>query len=492
MRKLTLLTLLIFASFLYAEDEPIVLDKDILYWRPAGEDVQIPDFYLLSPVIKYGPDDYISPLFFPLERKERPLAEEAPEEELTRDEIMFYWTPPSLFMPRTAREHHNTLTLFASHPYGSGLLYEGSFDSFSMAAEANYSHKTGYPHWIKAGAAYSGNFNTVTADFGYRLDEGYRILPLAGWHFSTDTGRSGFLGFKAEGQGSFASGADAEYLVSSAFGGGYRFSGLTLEGRFGAVRQSYEELWFLLPELSLSYARPVTGGDWSLTAGAQAEMAVSDDTAAGTPGFYPLVEISYMDYGSWSLTLKGIRREVSRSQVNDFLVREVYEPSGPSGMERFAFYDASAELSVTSTRLQSQFEAGWSRGDFPFIASRVIEKNKMTNIYGSASFSWAYRARRVTELSCYADYQDKGSFRFFAEGRWLRKGENGTDLTLLVRGGNREILRGYTGFFDEDSGLSAGTGVEVDFSVPLRSALYLDYLPRSGSFEGRAELSFLF
>ncbi|MDC7239778.1 MAG: hypothetical protein PQJ50_05395 [Spirochaetales bacterium] len=493
MRKLTILTLLTLAvnSFLYSDEEPIILDKDILYWRPAGDDVLLPDLFLEPLLIQYGSDDYISTLYFPLERKTLPSGKAELPDVPGRDEIYMDWTPPSLFLPGTPDRGHNRLTLYGSYPYGSGAVLAGLYDNFHYGAEANYSHKEGLPHWLRGSGGYVAEFQSLEADLAFRSEGGASLLPLSSWslspritdHASLELGAlfHGLFTFDSGDSGDTGSG---QWLASAYLGGSYSFSLFTAEAGSGALYESDSEAWLFTPELTLSAGWPTERGDWSLKGGVMVEL--SQDRS---PGYYPLAELKYMDYGSWSLSLQGSRREVDRAEVQDYLVYEVYETPR---IERYGYYDAGAVLSVNGGSLQSCFAAGWARGDFPRNMSGVLVPEFMTNIYGSADFSWAYRAGRVTEFSCYADYRDKGSLRIFSELRWIRKGGEGSSLALLLRGGDRDILRGYSCFFSDDSDMMAGAGVEAEFKGPLSTALYLDYLPESASLEGRVELGFQF
>jgi hypothetical protein len=494
MQKLTILILitLILSSLLYAEDETIILDRDILYWKPAGPDLLIPDSYISFEILQYPEGAFRSSLFFPLNRSPKTIAQDN-EKVFSEQVLLINWTPPSLSTIEEETRNHS-ITAFSSYPYGSGVLLKGGENIFHYELGANYAHGEDHPHWLATGIAVNGTQHNLDTRFAWRSKENPSLLSVIKWDMASSPLKKSelYAGFDFQSLFPLEETAEIDSLhqwkASADFGAEFKIplfnTEISMEGEYReSVADSY---WRITPELLLNKKYKGKRGDWNLNAGILADIYTGEQSQQ----YFPQLHIEYMNYGNWSFFLNSESDELDDSLVHHFLTEEVYRSPKTAF---YRYHKFGTGFYITENHFQLNMGAGYISGNFPEIENKALISNGISLFFIDSSISWNYNAGKVTELNCYADYQDRGSLRFSLESRWLwSKTEEKSSFGFLLRAGNRELLRGYRYFFDDSSDLMTGVGIEIEFLKPLQTAVYMDYLPLNNSIEGCIELSWAY
>lgn len=498
MQKLTILILitLILSSLLYAEDEAIILDRDILYWKPAGPDLLIPDTYLSVEIFKYPEGAFRSTLFFPLKRTSKKIDLNT-NEVFSEQTLLINWIPPSLSIIEEKSRNHS-FTAFSSYPYGSGARFEGGKNIFHYELGANYAHRENYPHWLAAQIAMNGAQHDLDTRFAWRSKESPSLLTAINWDIaSSSLKKSKFYGgfsflslFPLESPVEEIEVIDSfhQWKTSADLGAEFKIplfnTEISLEGEY---RDTGTDSYLRIsPGLLLNQKIKGKDGDWSLKGGILADIYTGEQSLQ----YFPQLHIEYMNYGSWSFFMDSESHELDDFLVHRFLTEELYISPETAF---YRYHKLGTGFNITETLFQLKMGGGYISGNFPEIENKALISNGRSLFFIDSSFSWNYKAGKVTELNCYADYHDKGSLRFSLESRWRwRKTEEKSSFGFLLRAGNRELLRGYRYFFDDSSDLMTGTGIEIEFLKPLQTAVYMDYLPLNNSIEGCIEITWAY
>ncbi|MDC7233443.1 MAG: hypothetical protein PQJ58_09425 [Spirochaetales bacterium] len=473
---------------LSAEEDPIILDRDILYWKPAGPDVLIPDDFFSPEGIRYSGDAFLSSLDVTLKRKDLPVLvfEESGVEE---DELILNWTPPALFTVNEIKRNHS-LKAFSSYPYGSGLLLKGGGDLFFYETGGNYAHRSDAPHWLKGSAGIDNSVHSLGGHFAWRETVDTYFLSLAQWSSEISALSGNTLKGAADFQSVYAPGSSGEmhqWRAAASAGGQVQLSSMVLTSNLESEFTHYQSgrEWRLSPELRIGKRYPLIKGNWSVEAGLLADI-YSDLSKVR---YYPQLSLEYMKYGSWSLFLSSESDSLDPEILHSFLTEEIYSVSE---LDFYRNTTLKAGFSVNRAKWHINGEGGYLYAVVPELRDSVLQSDLKQLFFADTAVSWKYNDRRVTELSCYADYEDTGRYRYLLENRWSfsAAGDAGKDHTtvLLLRTGNRELVRGYPSVFNTASDRLWGAGIELDFTVPLKASVFMDYLPRNSKTEVYAEL----
>lgn len=481
-----LIFLLLAASLSAEDDREILLDKEILYWRPQGADVSLPEVFYSPPLEAYPFGAWKTSLAPVLA-----FAEEAvPPESGDRAELSFSapnWQPPGLSLDGEEQSRRNRVRLYASRPYGTGLLAQGGNEGFGYEIEGNRAADGDYPHWGRLALDGTPGPFRFRAVSGVRRDERSRLLTLFEGAVSLaapGTEQSIGLGWKSdsprlgEGAGESAWGVRGDYGLIL-FPASLQL-GLGLEGEY-LTDMSFPDLR-LSPDCSLKRTFSLSRGDLVAQGGVLADIYPESPEDSG---FFPSLKLSYLRYDDFSLGLNYANESIDEEAFLGFLLRE------PPAAAEFGFYRwhrASLSWAGRLGRGRASLEGGGRFGEMPHLEDGLLFAEDRFLVFGEAEWALPSGKGSVTEIMLYADYEDTGSLRFHLRGGWLHTAPSGRVYELGLRGGDRGIIRGYEFLLDDSSELLTGVTGGIAFSEPLKLEGNLDYVPRKDRWEGSLSL----
>ncbi len=492
MQKLTIPTLifLLLAAVLSAEDDrEILMDKEILYWRPQGADIPLPEVFFSPPMIFYPYGAWktdLSPVFEISE-------DEIPPERAGTEEISFSspgWEPPGLSLNGEDKSRRNRLRLYASKPYGTGIQAAGDGGNFGYELEANGSVDEDYPHWGRL------SFNGKPGAFGFSMEAGVRnidelrmlsLLEAEASFGSEDAGQSLAMRWKSDSAERNDESANTSWGALGAWDVNL-FSGDSLGLDAGLEGDCLREMscysWRITPELLLHSTRSLTGGDLDIKGG------LLTDLYPGEPGdsaYFPTLTLLFRRYSEFSIAVKYTNESMDEKALLGFLLKEP-PVSGDFGFYRWHRGSLSWAGRIGSGR--ASFEGGVRFGEMPQLDDGLLAPDGALVLFSKAEWTQPAGKGMVTEFTLFADYEDRGSFRFLLTGGWVFNRPDGRIYALTLRGGDRLIVRGYETVLNDSSDLLTGAGGAAEFSPLLKLEGNLDYVPRKGEWEGALSLVF--
>ena len=103
------------------EKNDILVDKEILYWRPQGADIVLPEVFYTPALVPFPYGAWKTSLVpeLSLPEEEEPFSESREQKDLsfTAPE----WEPPGLTLNGEKNSRRNGIELYASKPYGIGV-----------------------------------------------------------------------------------------------------------------------------------------------------------------------------------------------------------------------------------------------------------------------------------------------------------------------------------------------------------------------------------
>ena len=489
MQKLTtfiLIFLLLVTSLSAEDDQEILLDKEILYWRPQGADLSLPEVFYSPPMTSYPYGAWKTSLTPVLVYPE----EAAPTESGERTELSFTapdWQPPGLSLDGEEESRRNRLRLYASKPYGTGLLAQGGYEYFGYEIEANRAVDEDSPHWGRLALEGTPGPIRFTAVSGVRRDDRSRLLTrLGGGVTFGSEGAEQRLGLGWKSDIPELDGG----IERSAWGvrGGYgiRFFPASLQLDMGLEGEYLSDMIFpdlrLSPDLSLKRSFSLPEGDLVAQAGALVDIYPDNPDDSG---LFPSLTLSYLCYDDFSLGLNYANESMDEETLMGFLLKE---PPAVGELGFYRWHRGSLNWAGRLGRGRASLEGGVRFGDMPRLEDERLFPERLFLVFGEAEWSLPAHKGRVTEIMVYADYEDTGSLRFLLSGGWTLTALSGRTYELGLRGGDRGIVRGYEVLVDDSSDLLTGVTGGVGFSALLKLEGNLDYVPRKGLWEGSLSL----
>jgi hypothetical protein len=490
MQKLTILILitLILSSLLYAEDEPILLDRDILYWRPAGPDIEVPDVFHHPQATPYSEELSKSPLFFPLHFKELSVIPDdmsISDLSVSPDQTLG-WIPPALNTEVPGRTPFSSLGLSFSHPYGTGFFWETSRDALTFDLRGNISHVQNYPSWIGGSFRMKDPDQLFSAALSYRATDQDRVFSLINWEGSSEP-----FGLMMTSRAGFKSSSVLDLQQNDL----YPSAGLTLDTSVDELHmaasldglsliQKNISFWRITPEFSVDNTYPLAKGDFSFSTGLLTDLYLAEFHIQ----YFPEITLRYRNHGRVSVFLETSSKDLPDEEIYRFLTQEKYNEAG---YQTYRWQDSRVGFHFTSKDFQGYTTAGFKQGDMPLVRSGGLISMNKTVPYAGMDITWQLNRGIVTELNSYADYQDKGKLRFEGMNRWIFERPGSIhQISVFFHGGNRELLRGYRNLYFYDSDLLAGIGSEIEFHSSLKINFYLDTVLSEPALEGGSGVSF--
>ncbi|QEN07661.1 hypothetical protein EXM22_06530 [Oceanispirochaeta crateris] len=492
MQKLTILILitLVLSSYLYAENDPIILDRDILYWRPAGPDIEIPDVFYHPPLSLELENSELSSLFYPLspgphEQQSDAQSRSEPESDdlqgLTLD-----WKAPVLNTGTGDVTHAHTIGIAFDEPYGSSLLFEAARGGFLYDLEGNYSHNSGYPSWIASRFFLEQEEQSLSASLSIRSNQAVGIASYLKWD-GFPQGDTGSYGMQAGVR--LSSTNDSKTYDLAAHGGlshGFSIHSLLFIPSLAAAITGIpeKESWKIVPGFTFEDTLVLKQGDFTFSAGLLSEISPFDSSIK----YFPEVSLLYRVHGLFSVFAETSEAELSDALYQQFLTREIYSWSENT---YYRWQQSKVGLHFTRREIQGYTAAGFKQGDLPLLVDEKLMPVRMSLLFYEMGFSWEIRGGIITEINSYADHSDKGKFRFMGINSWIFPGEGLVDhYSFLLRSGNRDLLRGYQDILSESSEILAGIGTSIEFVSSLSFNFYLDCPISEFTLEGGTGISF--
>ncbi len=487
MQKLTILILITLAmtSTISADDDPILLERDIFYWKPAGPDIPIPDIFLHPEIISY-PSPVFSDVFtHPELLPDAPVPSAAGEITISGTaSALPDWTPPGLSLPDHSGEVSFDVKGF--YPYGYGGVFSVQNDPVSFELSANYDPGENYPGWIGTVVEADLPRQEVSGAAAWRKLGEQQFLSRIRWSGSSggsiwsldpDLHFSEVLDTPS-GEHSLAAGGSVSAIRITPF---FHFS-LNLGSEY--LVNSSIETWNINPGLTAEKIIPLIPGDLSLTAGILTDIRTEDLHF----DYYPEFKIMLRKHGEFSVFIETSGSGTDEIELFRFLLEE------PGLAPEILFYrgqETRAGLHFTLQGIRGYTAAGMNRGEMPVVSEGIIRIEDGTVFYSEIDLSGQFINRIIMEINSCADYLDRGKLRYLGRYSMVYKGKSAFPfLSFDIHSGNRELVRGYRNFYYTDSDILYGTGLGVALSEHLKVDFSLDYAFPSARIEGGGTLSY--
>jgi len=490
MEKLTILIAitLTLISPLSADDESIVLDHDILYWKPAGPDIELPDVFYHPVLPPYDAavfdDNFISSIPPKAASQNSISALKGPGDS---EPVVLRWEPPELNLQSPGFD--GSIDLFGSFPYGIGVALRGEDALFSYETAASFMPWNEYPQWARGAVRFDNTNQFVSGSTGWRHDERHQIISFfqwkgetggQGWNFGSGFQFRNIIVPDETGNAAWAATgsltADGDRLPLHLTG--------SLEGEY--FSRSGTGRWRVSPEISAMNVLPLSSGDITYSFGGRTDIYTYDFKIR----YFPEGKIMFRNHGSFSVFLESKGQGLDKDERFKFLVEE---PGFEPDVSYFYWQKSQAGFHFTLPRFQGYTAAGLNRGPMPLISTGRLISEDRTLLFSEINLNWQLIRRIIMEINSYADYQDGGKYRFLGNFRMAFGDSNKfPSYVLALHTGNRELLRGYQNFYYAESDILYGIGFDLEISKFLKVNSSLDYSVSSAHLEGGATFSYSF